>query len=113
MKILNHIANLALSEALFRVITGRMKYTGRRGILGFLLEDISLFLVVLMGDRGDGNEGRIHTLMLQEIEKENTVEGWQVGLINSGQSLYVLFGRERESMEERCCSGCLPAARST
>lgn len=67
---------------------------------GFLLEDISLFLVVLMGDRGDGNGGRIHTLMLQEIEKENTVEGWQVGLINSGQSLYVLFGRERESMEE-------------
>ena len=61
VKILNHIANLALSEALFGVIAGRMKYTGRRGILGFLLEDISLFLVVLMGDRGDGNEGRIHT----------------------------------------------------
>ena len=36
-------------------------------------------------------------LMLQEIEKENTVEGWQVELINSGQSLYVLFGqRERK-----------------
>lgn len=65
---------------------------------GFSLEN-SLFLVVLMGDRGNSNERKAYSLMLAEIQQDSCVEGYGIQLVSSGQSLFVLFGKVQESIE--------------
>lgn len=66
---------------------------------GFSLEG-KVFLAVLLGDRGNHNESRLDSLMLAELKQPALAEGYGIRLVNSGQSLFILFGREKEAIEQ-------------
>lgn len=57
----------------------------------------SYYAVILMGDHENSNENEAHKIMLHNIAERSGVDGYGIHLINSGQSLYVLFA---DSMQE-------------
>ena len=61
--------------------------------------DRPYFAVALMGDHGNSNENEAHEIMLNAIGDKKSVSGYGIHLINSNQSLYVLFGDSKQDLE--------------
>lgn len=55
--------------------------------------------IVLMGDRGNSNENKAHTMMLDNIAMKTYVDGFGIHLISKNQSLFVVFGDEIDMIE--------------
>lgn len=62
--------------------------------------DYQYYLVAVMGDRGNSNENKAHTMMLEAIAAEQNVAGYGVSLLNHNQSLYLLFSDDKELVEQ-------------
>lgn len=79
-------------------------FAGREEMLAMAREaqlraDMPFYLVAMMGDRGNSNERKAHELMLSAIRNETLVDGYGIRLTNSNESVYVLFGENRESLD--------------
>lgn len=74
-----------------------MKNAARRAEL---CVDYRFFVVVLMGDRGNSNERKAHEKMLEEVSAAKGIDGYGMSLMNQNQSLFVLFGDEKELLNE-------------
>lgn len=55
--------------------------------------------IVLMGDRGNSNENKAHTMMLDSIGMKTYVDGFGIHLISKNQSLFVVFGDDIDMIE--------------
>ena len=62
--------------------------------------DYEKYLVVLIRSREMNSENKAYAFMLDTIEKEESIEGYGVHMINNNQNLFVLFGNKEEEMEE-------------
>ncbi len=59
-----------------------------------------VYLVTLLGGRGDSNEDQAHAQMLNIIAQSAHLDGYGVRLVVTGQSLFLLFADRRELLEE-------------
>ena len=57
------------------------------------------YAVALMGDRDNDREDEVHEMMLHAIADRRSVDGYGLHLINSGQSLYLVFGNSAQELE--------------
>ena len=62
--------------------------------LASLKVDYRYFLVILMRERGNGNETKTHELMLETLRKGEHADGYGMNLISNNQSLFVVFSDE-------------------
>ena len=62
--------------------------------------DYAFYIVVLIKNGELGNKEKMHSLILEIIEKEEDVDGYGIHLVNNNQNLFVLFGDRKEEIEE-------------
>lgn len=62
--------------------------------------DKAYYVITLMGDYGDNAENVGQEMMLHAISEKRVEEGYGIHLINSNQSLYVLFSDSIKRLEE-------------
>lgn len=58
------------------------------------------YIIVLVKNGELGNKEKMHTLVLEIIEKDANVDGYGIHLVNSNQNLFVLFGDGKEEIEK-------------
>ena len=81
------------------------KYTDRNMVLDEAAKakidaEKPYFIVALMGGSDNIGESRCNEMMLHIINEKRCVDGYGIHLINSNQSLYVLFGDTKKGLEE-------------
>jgi len=62
--------------------------------------DYAFYIVVLIKNGELGNKEKMHTLILEIIEREKYIDGYGIHLVNNNQNLFVLFGDRKEEIEE-------------
>lgn len=82
----------------------RGEYVSREAVVkdGELLNlrtDSQYYGIALMRGRGNSNENKAHSMMLDMIEYQKHVDGFGVHLINKDQSLFVIFGDAIQDMK--------------
>lgn len=60
----------------------------------------TVYLAVLLGGRSDSDENRVYSQMLNVIDQAAHLEGYGIHLVSKNQSLFVLFAKSREDLEE-------------
>ena len=64
-----------------------------------LFIDYANYIIVLQRSREINKENKAYSLMLETIDREEDIEGYGIHLISNNQTLFVLFGDERELIE--------------
>ena len=82
----------------------RNEYTDRAAVIAAgqkagLAVDRKYYIVVLMGDRENSNEGKAHKMMLADMGQRENEDGFGIHLINKNQSLFVIFGDDIPALE--------------
>lgn len=82
--------------------------------------DRPYYIITLMGDHENGNENEAHETMLHAVGERRSVDGYGIHLVNSNQSLYVLFGNSTQELKavleelfvigKNCCEEFVMAA---
>lgn len=60
----------------------------------------TVYLAVLLGGRSDSDEHRVYSQMMNVIDQAAHLEGYGVRLVSKNQSLFVLFAKNKEDLEE-------------
>ncbi len=58
------------------------------------------YIVVLIGERDNGNERRINDVILEMLKAEKNLIGYGLNLIAKRQSLFVIFGEDTQEIKE-------------